>query len=292
MTPEESFALATQQDPTPGEQAAAGEVQPTEPAPPAPSAAEPAEQAPVERKLNPIWDEAWADVPDPIRQQQRTVFEKWDANYNGLQARYAPYQKFEQQGYNPQYLETAIDIQRALVTDPEGFVRQAIQEFGLTAFQAQQLQAAAQGQEEEFLDPQEQRLRQLEALEAERQQQWEQQQQQYAAEQARQQGAQQVQAAIANLHQKYGDFDEERLVIWATGNAQAGRNPDLEVNLNEMLAWEAEVAQRAVRTAPRVNGTSTSVAPIPAPTEPKKVASPDELLARAMQLGQQLAQGQ
>lgn len=289
MTPEESFALATAGDPTEAEQLAAGE--PTAaPAEPAPAAAAPEE--PADKRYNPNWDEAWTDVPEPVRQQQRAVFEKWDANYNGLSAKYAPYQKYEQQGYNPQYLDSAIEIQRALIENPEDFVRRAIQEFGLSIGQAQQLQAAADGVEEEFLDPQEQRLRALEAQEQQRQQAWEAQQQQQLAEQTRQQGAQQIQGAINNLHQKYGDFDEERLVLWATGNAQAGRNADLEVALNEIIAWEAEVAAKAVRTAPRVLGTSTQIAPTVAPPEPRRAATPDELLQRALAMQNQLVGGE
>src|SRR6478736_90603 len=107
MTPEESFQQALGQAPTDGEFAAAGET-------PEPAAAEaPAEQQPAAPRTNPNWDEAWTDVPEPIRQQQRTVFEKWDAGYNELQARHAPYAEYERRGYNPEFISQALAIQQA-----------------------------------------------------------------------------------------------------------------------------------------------------------------------------------
>lgn len=293
MTPEESYAAALGQEPTPAEYEAAGQVTPQEVAPvdqTAPAAAPTEPEAP---RSNPSWDAAWENVPDPIREAQRTHFQKWDANFNALQAKYRPYEEIERRGYNPEYITTAIDIQQALIEDPQGFVERVAEQFGLTLGQAAQVaqNAAQQQQEEQFLTPEEQRIRALE----ERQRQIDENfQRRLEAEQRQQEEAryvQQITGALQNLHTKYGAFDEDRVVQWAAANAQRGGNPDLEVALNEILAWEADVIQRHAKTAPSLLGSSTAIAPPASAPEPRKVATSDELLQRALQLGPQLLGG-
>lgn len=294
MTPEESYQQALGQQPTQAEYEAAGQAAPVEVAPvetaPAAPAAAPAEQAPAAPRSNPNWDEAWADVPEPIREAQRATFQKWDANYNALQARYRPYEEYERRGYNPEYISTAIDIQQALIEDPQGFVERVAEQFGLTLGQAQQAIADAQ-EEQTFLTPEEQRIRQLEQQQQQILDNFNQRQEAEENLRRQQQYVEQINGALQNLHTKYGAFDEDRVVQWAAANAQRGANPDLEVALNEILAWEADVIQRHSRTAPNLLGSSTAIAPPAQAPEPKRIPTPDELLQRALGMGPQLLGG-
>lgn len=290
MTPEESYQQALGlsapvEQPPQFEQPQFEQPQQVETQPAAP--AEPAAPAqPAEQRVNPNWEAAWQDVPEPIREAQRTHFQKWDANFNALQARYRPYEEFEKQGYNPEYLSTAVEIQRALIEDPQGFVERVAEQFGLSFGEA--AAAIQQQQEEQFLTPEAQRLAEIE----QRQREWD---ERFAAEQeAREREAthqryvQQIAGALENLHTKYGAFDNDRVVQWAAMNAQRGANPDLEVALNEMLAYEADIIQRHSKQAPALLGSSTAIAPPAAPPEPKRLLSSDELLAKALAMGPQL----
>lgn len=285
MTPEESYEAAMA-----GQQAEPAE--PTYEAPaaePEAPAAEPAE--PAAPRINPNWEEAWKDVPEPIKAQQRAVFEKWDANFNALQARHAPYAQYEQHGYNPEYISQAISIQQALVANPEEFVRKAISEFGLTVGEARQALADAQNVDPNtFVTPEEERIRRIEAQNAQLMQTFEERQRAEQEAQLKAQQVGQIRGILGNLHATYGDFDEERVVQWASMNASTGKNADLEVALNELRAYEADVVLRAQRTAPRVLGAAGGTASFQAPPEPKRLLTDDERLAKALELGRQLTQ--
>lgn len=290
MTPEESYNAALGIEPAAAELVPAPEPA-AEPAS-APIDAATAPEAPAAPKINPSWEEAWQDVPEPIRELQRPYFEKWDANYQALNARHAPYEAYEKKGYNPEYISQAIEIQKALSEDPEGFVQQVAEHFGITFAQAAAaVDATQQGAEETFLTPEEQRIRAVEL----RQQQIDEniRQRQEAEENYRIQQEQvgRITTELAGLHARYGDFDENRIVQQAMVNAQRGGNASLEVALNEVRAWEAEVLQRAARTAPKVLGAAGGTGAFQTPPEPKKILSNDELLAKALAMGQQLTQG-
>jgi hypothetical protein len=292
MTPEESYELAINGAPTDGDFAASGETaeEPTFDPAATPEAPAPAAEEPAPR-INPNWEEAWKDVPEPIKAQQRAVFEKWDANFNALHAKHAPYAQYEQHGYNPEYITQAISIQQALINNPEEFVKKAISEFGLTIGEARQALAQAQdAAEETFLTPEEERLRRVEAQNQQLLENFTQRQQAEERYRIEQQNVAAIQGALANLHTKYGDFDEDRVVQWASMNATTGKNPSLEVAVNELRAWEADVVLRNQRTAPKVLGSAGGSAAFAAPPEPKKLLSDDERLAAAMELGRQLTQ--
>ena len=92
------------------------------------------------------------------------MFEKWDANYKTLEARHAPYAAYESKGYNPEYISQALEIQQALASDPNGFIKEVAEHFGISFGQA--AAAVEATQEEEFLTPEAQRLAALEARQA------------------------------------------------------------------------------------------------------------------------------
>ena len=283
MTPEESYAAALGEvvpdpvvDPTPVEPEPAAAAAVVEPEPEAP-------------RVNPNWEEAWQDVPEPIKAQQRAVFEKWDANYKTLEARHAPYAAYESKGYNPEYISQALEIQQALASDPNGFIKEVAEHFGISFGQA--AAAVEATQEEEFLTPEAQRLAALEARQAAIDENFRQRQEAEQQYQTQQQQVAKITTDLANLKTKYGTFDERRVVQQATLNASQGGNPSLEVALNEVRAYEAEVLQRAARTAPKVLGAAGGTGAFQTPPEPKKILSNDELLAKALAMGQQLTQG-
>lgn len=288
MTPEESYAAAM------GESAITPETAALAPEPSVPAAEPPAETAApaaeaAAPKVNPNWEEAWKDVPEPIRELQRPYFEKWDANYNALQARHTPYAQYESRGYNPEYIQQAIEIQQALSNDAEGFIQQVAEHFGISLGEAEAALDAAQ--EQEFLTPEAQRIAALEARQAEIDSNFRMRQEAEQNYQLQQQQVGRITSELTNLAAKYGPFDERRVVERATINASQGGNPSLEVALNEVRAYEAEVLQRAARTAPKVLGSAGGTGAFQTPPEPKKVLSNDELLAKALSLGQQLTQG-
>lgn len=281
MTPEESLAQALSAPVTPEASAAAGE----------PVQQQQQQEAPAESKVNPSWEEAWTDVPDPIKAQQRAVFEKWDRNQRETEARFAPYKGFEQAGVAPEYIQQALALQEQLVDDPRGFWDQMGQAWGFSGAELQRAFEASQGDDElDPDDPRDARLIRLEQAEQDRQQQQYEQQQTWQQRREVEQAEHAVVADLASLKAKIGDYDEEAVIERALTNATLGRNPSVEVAYYELKKQEDVILARVQRTAPRVLGGGAPAVGQGRP-EPTKMMTNDERLAAAMAMAKQLAEG-
>lgn len=287
MTPEESFEQALAGGPTAGDLAAAGET--------AASAAQPADPAapaatPEAPGINPNWEEAWTDVPAPIRERQRAVFEKWDRNVHEIEARFAPYKAFEQAGIPVDSLNQAMAIQQQIIDNPRDFYDRMAQAWGFTAQQVQDaFEASDPNNALDPNDPVAQRLALMEQREAQREAYLTQQQQ--AAQQAAFQQAetQKINNELAALKQRVGDFDETAVMEWALKNAATNRNPSIEVAYYELKRYEDSVLTRAQRQAPRVLGGGAPAVNVP--PAPEKMMSDEDRLAAAMAMAKAMAEG-
>lgn len=296
MTPEESYEQAINGGVTPEAAEEAGEeITPNAPAAEAPEIVEET-PAPVETpapRTNPNWDEAWKDVPDPIKAAQRSVFEKWDNSYNHLEARHRPWSAFEEAGVAPEQVEFALELQNQLVENPRAFVDNLINHFGFSPLEAVQAVAAAQGEPDVFADPQQQRIDELERWRneqiAERQQQQVQQQQEFQ----RQQQMVKIETDLTTLHNKVGNFPDREVIERAMLNATVGRNPDLEFAYYELRTQrdqqEADIRARlAPPAAPSVLGGGGAPAVASPPVE-RKIESNEDLRERALMLARDLS---
>lgn len=298
MTPEESYEQAINGGVTPEAAEEAGEeITPNAPAAEAPEIVEET-PAPVETpapRTNPNWDEAWKDVPDPIKAAQRAVFEKWDNSYNHLEVRHRPWSAFEEAGVAPEQVEFALSLQNQLVEDPRAFVDTLIKHFGFEPLQAAQAVAAATNPTEPdpFADPQQQRIDELERWRNEeiqnRQRQAEAQQQ----EQRRNQQLQQIETDLTELHNRVGSFPDNEVIERAMLNATVGKNPGLEFAYYELRTKrDADEAAFRARTAPPASPSVLGGGGAPAVASPpveRKIESNEDLRARALSLAQSMA---
>lgn len=235
---------------------------------------------------NPSWDEAWADVPEPIREAQKPVFEKWDTGYKHLEAKFRPYQQFEEQGISPDVIQTALNMQAALLENPREFWERVGEHMGFTAAQSRKF-AQDQMDEQDDLTPEEQLAREVEEL-----RQWrEQQEQRFVMQQEQQRRAQEeqfyvqsVQSELSDLRGRFGDFDEERVIERALANAIRGGNPSVENAFFEVR--QAAQRQAPTRRAPQVLGGGGGSAPAPQSAKPM---TPDEQREAARALAARLA---
>lgn len=282
MTPEESFALATAEPAAETEALVAPPEVDAEPAAETPEAPGP--------KVNPIWEEAWGeDVPDEIKARQAQVFDKWDRNVKAVEARYAPYRQFEEQGIDPGYLAQAISIQQALLENPRGFYDQMAAQWGFEQAQAQAA-AAQQQANDPYESDEDRRLAEIQARLDAFEGQWTAQQQAAAEAQQRQAQTQYVESQLTDLSSKVGDYDREAVVERAILNATTGRNPSIEVAYYELKAQEDAILARHQRTAPKVLGGGAPAAAKP-PAAPRGPLTNDELLAKAMATAKEIADG-
>jgi hypothetical protein len=295
MTPEESYQAALGVTPDQGASGLETGSAPDQVVTPDATQA-PDEQQTNATRINPSWEEAWKDVPEPIREQQRRVFEKWDNDFQELQARHRPFQEYEQAGITPTQLEQALQVQAALFEDPRAFYDRVGEAWGFKEQKADLQATAASGQ---TIDPSEyddpavrqmaETLAQQQAFIDQFQQQQLTQQQQYEQQQQEQRNIQWTANQMANLESQYGaipDEDKMRVVERAILNANLGRNASVEVAFHELKREEADIIARAQRSAPRVLGGGAGAGQInnaPAPVDYSK-ETPEERLKRAMEV--------
>lgn len=282
MTPEESFALATGAATAPeGEE----------------STATGAEGEETSAPTNPSWrDEAWKDVPEPIKEQQKSVFEKWDRNYGQLNERFKPYEAFEKSGVNADQLQQALELQQLMITNPETVFDFLAQEHGFTT--QQQAQAAhTAGVESSDLDPNDpvtKRLAAIEAKEAAYDRERQAQQQTFSQQQQVQQNIQRINDEFTTLETRVGklsDFDKNRIAEKAIINAAANGNGSIGVAYYQYLDERDQLlAAHGAPKAPKVMGGGSTVAS--APVTEKKVETDDQRLERAMAMAKQISESQ
>lgn len=283
MTPEESYQAALAAGVDPGSAAAAGETPP--------EGQQPEGEQP--KGYNPVWDEAWGeDTPEPIRERQKAIFEKWDRNHRETEARYKPYAVFEQAGIAPDALEQALNIQQQIVNDPRGFWDSMGEMWGFSGEELQQAFEQQSGAAVDPDDPMAQRIAAMEARERQREQQiFEQQNAQQRANTVAYE-EQKVAQDLASLVAMDPQVDQDAVVEWALKNATLGKNPSVEVAYYELKKYEDNILARSQRTAPTVLGRGgASTFQQPTNTDPNKIPTDDERLAMAMAMAKQLAEG-
>lgn len=248
---------------------------------------------------NPNWDEAWENVPEPIREAQKAVFAKWDNDYQLLQAKHKPYAELESEGYDLDTIGNAVNVYNGLVNDPHGFWEQIGTQWGFTPAEAQVVADAAKAagiEVDDLEDATAKEIRELKAMVTELTggiQQDRAQQQTFAEQQAERDADQQRIAAIdtdfVNLQAKVGtltDDQQEAIAERAILNATLGRSPDIEVAYRELQKQRDDILA-TVKPAPKLLG-GTGGASAPASAESGKVLTTSELLALAMAEGKRV----
>lgn len=238
---------------------------------------------------HPAWDEAWKDVPDVIREQQRPFFEKMDRQYRELDARYTPYKDFEQSGVAPERIQSAIQLQQALVEDPRGFWEKMAESWGFTPGQQQAL--ADEIGDLDPNDPIAQRLARIEAQQQARDEATFAQQSVAQQQWVIQQETAKVDNGLKALESKVGKLSEDDrvdVIEWALKNASTGRNPDVAVAYYELQAYKDRILANTQRVAPRVLGGGGGAAAHL--QENKKPMTDDERLQAALNLGKTLTE--
>lgn len=251
-----------------------------------------AEQRQETEKINPSWTEAWGDfTPEPVKEAQKAVFEKWDRNYREVESKLAPFKPFLDQGLTPEIVAQAIQLQERIADNPRDFYDRMGQHWGYSQeIQAAQRAAAANPSGEgEELSPAEQRLQEL----IQRQEQLlgvqEQTYQQSISRQNEAAQVQQINSELDAIEAKEGKFDRDRVLKQAIMNAQSGGNPSLTNAFYEVQRERDEWLASQQKQAPRVLGSGGAIGQ--QPTDPKKIPTREEQRAQAMDIARQLAGG-
>lgn len=84
---------------------------------------------PVET-INPAWNDLLGVLPDPFKPLVTPHLKKWDQNFSSVQAKYKPYDTFIEQGINPEDLANAHQIYRVLNDNPRAIYDRMVETFG------------------------------------------------------------------------------------------------------------------------------------------------------------------
>jgi len=204
--------------------------------------------------VNPVWTAALEGIPAEFHPKLQEHFGKWDSNYQRMQQQIAPYKQFTQ--YDPQHLSQAWAMREMLNNNPMELYRRLTQALGLSEQQAQgefEPEQEYEGQNDDDPRWSEFKARQ-DALDA--------QQQQIAnfiqgrAEgEVTEQWQNAFEAQIADIQQRFGDFD----VVDVLNRASQMDDPDIArayIEQQEFLRREFQ----------RTRSTANSRAPLVQPT--------------------------
>lgn len=256
------------------------------------------------------WSKFAEDLPEPLHEQFKPIVDEWSRQYQRVSEEAAPYYKLRESGFTPEEIEMAANLQRALATDPEGFYKNMGEAYGYA--QRQQL-AEIQQQIQELRQPQQQTERsgnwweddentpasnaappqtvedpRYSQLEAELEQ-LRNMQEQVLERQRLDEGRAQMEIELANIRNKYGEFDEEEVVRRALANHSQSGDASLTRAFHELKDYENRVAERIVakqRSAPKVMGSASSMPPAaPAVTLDTEDARRQAALELALRMG-------
>lgn len=212
------------------------------------------QEAPAEGGHNPRWDGFLKDIPTAYHPMFEKQLSEWDKGVNQrfqeIHQEYSPYKEFKEQQVDPELLRYGLQILDVLENNPQGLYTALQQNLGLTPEQAQQVVEGQQPPDQnEYADPRVDRLEQGFVAMYE-QMQGETQRQVDATEDAR------LLQDFAELHTKYGNFDEGRIAGIALLN-----NVDIEQALQMELSYIDQIRQqpRAVAGAPPILGSGNGV---------------------------------
>jgi hypothetical protein len=235
------------------------------------------------------WSKFAEDLPEPLHETFKPIVDEWSRQYNRVSEEASPYYNLREQGFTPEEIEMAANLQRALANDPEGFYSQMGQAYGFA--QQQQLQELQQQvqelsrpaprqastgtgnwweeeeetqeaqQPQQIIDPRfeqlESELEQLRAM-----------QEEVFERQRLDEGRSQMEYELATIRTKYGEFDEEEVVRRALANYNLEGDASLARAFHEVKDFEQRVAQRVTTKrsqAPKVMGSANGVPPAAAP---------------------------
>lgn len=240
---------------------------------------------------NPNWTEAWGDfTPEPVKEMQREVFAKWDRNVREIQSQLAPFKPFLDQGFSPEIIAQAIQLQERIASSPRDFYDRMGEHWGFSreieqAQRAADLDPSGEGEE---LTAAELRLQQLiekqEMLISAQEQRY----QQDISRQTEAQQVAQINAELDALEAQNGKFDRDRVLKQAIMNAQAGGNPTLANAFFEVQRERDEWLKTVQKQAPKVVGGQSPISQLPAEN---RIPTRDEQRAAAMEIARQLAGG-
>ena len=271
------------------------------------------------------WSQLMERIPEPLHEEIRPMLSEYERQYERLNEQLSPFKRFVEQGVSQADIQLALNIHEAMITDPKRFYDSLGETYGWNqqqqqwamqqAAMAQRQQAPQQIQQrpqqangdgfsyEDFFEPdgsvspgvdpqlaqilmeQQQKLDLLLQAQVGQLQQQQQYEQQMREQQMREVGRQEMESEMAQLQQKYGDFDKAEVVKRAFANANAGRNPTLTQAFHELRDYEQRVLQRQAAQRPPVVLGSGNGAP---PAAPRALTTEDERRAAALELAVRL----
>jgi hypothetical protein len=251
------------------------------------------QQASLPAPGHPAWQEILSVIPEELHDKVLPTLQNWDAGvsrrFQKIHDEYEPLKKFE--GYDPEDIEEAMGVYRALTNDPASTWETIGRVYGLSPQQVSQ----ATSDEDIDLDGLPEGIRERLSKIDLHDQVLEYVSKQMLELQAAEEEAQEDQALeelLGELQQAYGDFDEEYVV----GLLAAGVEPDEAVNRFKTLAGkyqpqpQSQVEQQpSVReTAPRVMSSGGGI-PNAGSMDVTKLSNQDtqELITQILRLSQE-----
>ena len=271
------------------------------------------------------WSYIESIVPEPLHEDLKPLVEDWQRRYQRIIEETEPLRKYTQQGVTEADIESALQVQQALIKDPRRFYEglgetygwqqeaAGVAELKAQIEQTQRLIAQRNGQQQQA-DPdsfesyfgfdenntqQQAPSSQQEMLLAkqlqetqERLQQLEQSQktseeQRMYQEQA-EAGRRQLENELGELEKKYGTFDRTEVVKRAVANAHAGNNPSVSHAYHELRDYEENLRRKyAAKRPPKVVGSGSGMTAAAPPDLSTDDAKREAALALALRLGSQ-----
>ena len=204
--------------------------------------------------INPAWSELLEVVPSMLHSQVTPHLKKWDQNYqtgiSKVHSQYEPYKQFVENKVDPGQLDYGYQLVQALENKPAEVIDALItfardNDIQLTSLQQQQLENAAQNAEQGLdendisANPQVQQLMQQVEMLKQQVEQSSQEKEIAAAEK-------QLDADLAALRERYGEFDED----WVFTKCLNDPKADLEAAVKAYKDFENSVAERVKTAAP------------------------------------------
>lgn len=215
----------------------------------------------VNTEGHPAWQEILNVLPEELHGLVKPKLAEWDKGVQEQFQRYSPYKDIISNDIPPEFLQQAVGIANSLQEDPENFVEQLIDHFGLDRYRA----SANEEEEEEnepgsfvdlddpntsfediMKDPRFKPFIQQQQELMERFQEREEEEEEAEAEEA-------LQEYLSELHDEYGEFDDTYVV------AMLANDIDGEVAVKQ---FQDTVNQAAQALAGNQNNQQTPTPPV------------------------------
>lgn len=217
-------------------------------------------------KGHPAWDEYLKDIPEQFRPQVTPAFEKWDKDFQKVQSRFAPYEKFTQ--HQPEELEAAMQVAQYLRTNPRALYDNLAERFGFNNADEDQGQSEEEDDLFGFDDNSDKddsiennpRFRevteQLQAMQQFIQQQAEQQQQAEITAQAQRETEESFAHIEKSINRNLSNAEKSEIIKRTVmiGDANGGKNYDLIEGYKDFAKFA-----NSIRNQPSKNDTAPAV---------------------------------